>query len=117
NVSLGWIAIAGAMVIGASLDTVNDLYERSSPVARDRPIKGYLQLLQIVFWVVALILVIAALVNRSPLVLLTGLGAMTAVLMLVFKDTLLSLVASMQLASNDMLRIDDWIEMPSQNAD
>src|SRR5690606_9409944 len=68
-------------------------------------------------WVIGRILVVAALINKSPLVLLTGLGAMTAVLMLVFKDTLLSLVASLQLASNDMLRVGDWIEMPSQNAD
>ena len=55
--------------------------------------------------------------GKSPLVLLTGFGAMTAVLMLVFKDTLLSLVASLQLSSNDMLRVGDWIEMPSQNVD
>ena len=117
NVAFGWIAIAAALVLGGLLDAINDVYVRSSPTAADRPIKGYLQLLQIVIWVVALILVVAALVNRSPLVLLTGLGAMTAVLMLVFKDTLLSLVASLQLASNDMLRVGDWIEMPSQNAD
>ena len=117
NVSLAWIAIAATMVLGGALDAVNDIYVQSSPFAQDRPIKGYLQLLKIIFWVVALILVVAALVNRSPLVLLTGLGAMTAVLMLVFKDTLLSLVASVQLASNDMLRVGDWIEMPSQNTD
>lgn len=117
NVSLAWIAIAATMVLGGALDGVNDIYVQSSPYAQDRPIKGYLQLLKIIFWIVALILVVAALVNRSPLVLLTGLGAMTAVLMLVFKDTLLSLVASVQLASNDMLRVGDWIEMPSQNTD
>ena len=117
NVSLAWIAIAATMVLGGALDAVNDIYVQGSPYAQDRPIKGYLQLLKIIFWVVALILVVAALVNRSPLVLLTGLGAMTAVLMLVFKDTLLSLVASVQLASNDMLRVGDWIEMPSQNTD
>jgi len=117
NVALGWIAVAAAMVFGSLLDAVNDIYMRESPYAQDRPIKGYLQLLQIIIWVVALILVVAALINRSPLVLLTGLGAMTAVLLLVFKDTLLSLVASVQLASNDMLRVGDWIEMASQNAD
>jgi len=117
NVALAWMALAGTMVIGSALDAVNDMYVRSSPYARDRPIKGYLQLLKIAFWIVAVILMIAALINRSPLVLLTGLGAMTAVLLLVFKDTLLSLVASLQIASNDMLRVGDWIEMPSQNAD
>ena len=99
------------------LDALNEVYEAHSPHARERPIKGYLQLAKILAWVVAAILVVAALVNRSPVGLLTGLGAMTAVLMLVFKDTLLSLVASMQLASNDMLRVGDWIEMPSQGVD
>ena len=117
NVSMAWIAVAATLVLGGVIDALNDLYERHGQYARERPIKGYLQLLKIAIWVVAVILVIAALINRSPLVLLTGLGAMTAVLLLVFKDTLLSLVASMQIASNDMLRVGDWIEMPSQGAD
>ena len=117
NVAMAWIAIALALAFGRVLDALNDIYIAHSPHARERPIKGYLQLAKILVWVVALILVVAALINRNPVVLLTGLGAMTAVLMLVFKDTLLSLVASVQLASNDMLRVGDWIEMPSQNAD
>ena len=66
---------------------------------------------------VATILIVATLINRNPLILLSGLGAMAAVLMLIFQDTILSLVASLQLGSNDMVRIGDWIEMPSQNAD
>jgi miniconductance mechanosensitive channel len=117
NVALAWRAIAATLVVGGALDALNTIYERYSDSGRERPIKGYLQLLKIVFWIVAIILVVAALINRSPLVLLTGLGAMTAVLLLVFKDTLLSLVASLQIASNDMLRVGDWIEMPSQGAD
>ena len=117
NVALAWSAIAATLVVGGVLDAFNTLYERHGDNPRQRPIKGYLQLLKIVFWLVAVILVVAALINRSPLVLLTGLGAMTAVLLLVFKDTLLSLVASLQIASNDMLRVGDWIEMPSQGAD
>jgi miniconductance mechanosensitive channel len=117
NVAWAYIALTVALALGNLFDALNDLYEAHGERARDRPIKGYLQLLKIIIWIVALILVVAALVNRSPLVLLTGLGAMTAVLLLVFKDTLLSLVASVQLASNDMLRVGDWIEMPSQNAD
>ncbi len=64
-----------------------------------------------------LLLIVATVLDRSPLLLLSGLGAMSAVLMLVFKDTILSFVAGVQLASNDMLRVDDWIEMPSENAD
>ena len=117
NVALAWIALAVALAFGRVLDALNNVYVTNSPHARERPIKGYLQLAKILVWVVAAILMVAALINRSPVVLLTGLGAMTAVLLLVFKDTLLSLVASVQLASNDMLRVGDWIEMPSQHAD
>ena len=117
NVALAWSAIAATLVVGGVLDAFNTLYERHGDNARQRPIKGYLQLLKLIVYIIAAVLIIASLVNRSPLVLLTGLGAMTAVLMLVFKDTILSLVASVQRASNDMLRVEDWIEMPSQGAD
>ena len=64
-----------------------------------------------------MILIVATLINRNPLILLSGLGAMAAVLMLIFQDTILSVVAGVQLGTNDMVRIGDWIEMPSQNAD
>jgi miniconductance mechanosensitive channel len=75
------------------------------------------QLLQLVIYVLAAVLIISALIERSPLLLLSGLGAMTAVLLLIFKDTLMSLVAGIQLSSHDMLRVGDWIEMPQLNAD
>jgi len=117
NVALAYVALTVAMSIGNLLNALNDIYEQTSPNAVRRPIKGYLQLLKIGIFIVAAVLMVAALIGKSPLVLLTGLGAMTAVLMLVFKDTILSLVASVQLSSNDMLRVGDWIEMPSQNAD
>jgi miniconductance mechanosensitive channel len=117
NVARAYIALTLALMFGNLLDATNDIYEQTSPHAVRRPIKGYLQLVKIGIYIVATVLVVAALVGQSPLVLLTGLGAMTAVLLLVFKDTLLSLVASVQLSSNDMLRMGDWIEMPSQNAD
>lgn len=117
SVALAYVALTVAMAIGNLLDALNDIYEQHSRNAMRRPIKGYLQLVKIGIYVIAGVLVIASLVGKSPLVLLTGLGAMTAVLMLVFKDTILSLVASVQLSSNDMLRVGDWIEMPSQNAD
>lgn len=117
NVALAYVALTVALAIGNALDAVNDLYEARASQAQRRPIKGYVQLAKLLAWIVAAILMVAALANRSPLVLLTGLGAMTAVLMLVFKDTILSLVASVQLGSNDMLRVGDWIEMPTQGAD
>src|SRR3546814_426492 len=117
NVALAYVALTVAMAIGNLLNALNDIYVQTSPHAVQRPIKGYLQLVKIAIYIIAAVLIIASLVGKSPLVLLTGLGAMTAVLMLVFKDTILSLVASVQLSSNDMLRVGDWIEMPSQNAD
>src|SRR5574344_2803689 len=82
-----------------------------------RSIKSYVQLGKLLAWVVGLLLMVATVLDRSPLLLLSGLGAMSAVLMLVFKDTILSFVAGVQLASNDMLRVGAWIEMPKENAD
>ena len=87
------------------------------PAAKDRPIRGFLQLFKIFLYVMGAILIVAIVFNQSPLALLGGFGAMTAVLMLVFKDTILSVVASIQIASNDMIRIGDWVEMPKYGAD
>lgn len=81
------------------------------------PIKGFVQLAQIIIAVVLVILGIAILLEQSPFVLLGGLGALTAVLMLVFKDTILSLVASFQISSSNMVNLGDWIEMPKYGAD
>lgn len=80
-------------------------------------IKGYIQVARIIFWSFGVILVISVLMGKSPMLMLSGLGALSAVLLLVFKDTLLSVVASSQLNSNDMLRVGDWIEMPQTGAD
>src|SRR5690606_17365911 len=99
-----------------TLNIVNVIYCRR-PDAHLRPIKGYLQLAKLVMFIITTVLIIAVLIDRSPLILLSGLGAMAAVLMLVFQDTLLSLVASVQISSSDMVRVGDWIEMPNLNAD
>ena len=116
NVAAAYIVLTVALALSGLLSAINDVYQ-TKPDARSRPIKGYLQLLKIAVFVISAILIIAVLVERSPLLLLSGLGAMAAVLMLVFKDTILSLVASVQVQSNDMLRVGDWIEMPSFGAD
>ncbi|MXP42295.1 mechanosensitive ion channel [Altererythrobacter soli] len=116
NVVGAFIILTIALAISSGLSFVNDLYARR-PDAASRPIKGYIQVVKIVLFMAATILMIAVLMEESPLLLLSGLGAMAAVLMLVFRDTILSLVASVQLTSNDMLRVGDWIEMPSCNAD
>jgi len=116
NVCNALIVVFIAFAISGALNYVNELYARR-PEAKNRPIKGYVQVVKIAVYCGAVILAIATLMDRSPLLLLSGLGAMAAVLLLVFKDTILSLVASVQIASNDMLRVGDWIEMPSMSAD
>ncbi|QBX38489.1 mechanosensitive ion channel family protein [Brevundimonas sp. S30B] len=116
NVASAFMILTVVMALAALLDLANHIYSRR-PKAAARPIKGYLEVVKILLYAVATILIIATLIERSPLLLLSGLGALAAVLMLVFKDTILSLVASVQLNSNDMLRVGDWIEMPQLNAD
>ncbi|PJG48892.1 mechanosensitive ion channel domain-containing protein [Sphingobium sp. SJ10-10] len=111
-----FIILTMAVALSGFLALLNDLYQRR-PNAANRPIKGYVQLGKLLVYGGAAILIIAALMDQSPLLLLSGLGAMAAVLMLVFKDTILSLVASVQIGSNDMVRVGDWIEMPQFNAD
>ena len=116
NVTLAYMVLMGSLAASAALTTANSVYERL-PVAKERPLKGFLQVAKIVIFALAAVLMVAVLIDRSPVLLLSGLGAMTAVLILVFKDTILSLVASIQLTSLDMIRVGDWIEMPSCNAD
>ncbi len=116
NLSSAFIVLAFSLALSRALDLL-DLFYRKRPDAAERPIKGYLQLIKICVWTGAVFLMIAMLINRSPLILFSGLGAMAAVLILIFQDTILSVVAAMQISSNDMVRIGDWIEMPSQNAD
>jgi len=116
NVANAFIVLTIALALSGFLSMVNGLYERR-PDAKSKPIKGYIQVVKILIYALALILIIAALFDRSPLILLSGLGAMAAVLMLIFQDTILSLVASVQISSNDVIRVGDWVEMPQLNAD
>jgi miniconductance mechanosensitive channel len=116
NLAMGYMVLMITMAITAVLSAANTIY-RTTPSAKRRPIKGFVQLLQIAIWIIGGVLIIAAVLDRSPLVLLTGFGAMTAILLLVFKDTILSLVASVQLTAQDMVRVGDWIEMPQFGAD
>ncbi|MGX9718730.1 mechanosensitive ion channel family protein [Stenotrophomonas acidaminiphila] len=111
-----WAVLTVALAVSHALDAANDLYERR-PDARNKPIKGYLQVAKIVIFVVAGLSIVATLAGVDLRYLVTGLGAATAVLMLIFQDTILSLVASVQISGDGRVRIGDWIEMPSQNAD
>jgi len=116
NVCGATIVVVVAVAVSGIFSLFNTLYERR-PDAHQRPIKGYIQVLKIAIYAIALILCVAALLDRSPLILLSGLGAMAAVLILIFQDTLLSLVASVQISSNDIIRVGDWVELPQINAD
>ena len=116
NIAMGYVVLVSTMALTALLGAANTVYS-SLPVAKVRPLKGFVQLLQIVVWVIGGVLIVATLIDRSPIILLSGFGAMTAILLLVFKDTILSLVASVQLTAQDMVRVGDWIEMPQFGAD
>jgi miniconductance mechanosensitive channel len=100
----------------AFLDSVSERYSHF-PSSSERPIKSFLQIATIVLYVIALIAVISVLLERSPAYFLTGLSAMTALLIIIFRDSLLGFVASIQLAAYDMLRVGDWIEVPGYVAD
>ena len=116
NVAMGYMVLMSTLALTALLSAGNTIYS-ASPTAKNRPLKGFVQLVQIVVWVLGGIMIIAAVLDRSPLLLLSGFGAMTAILLLIFKDTILSLVASVQLTAQDMVRVGDWIEMPQFGAD
>lgn len=116
NVAMGYLVLMLTLGLTAMLGAAQTIYE-TLPVAKDRPLKGFVQLLQIVVWILGGVMIVAAVLDRSPLLLLSGFGAMTAILLLVFKDTILSLVASVQLTAQDMVRVGDWIEMPQFGAD
>ncbi len=83
----------------------------------EKPLASYFQLFRIVLYIIAFILSLSIILSKSPLYFLGAFGAMTAILLLIFKDTILGLVASVQISANDMIRIGDWVEMPKYNAD
>lgn len=119
NVAVAVTVLHVVRVLTGLLDALQEQHQRvrEAGEASGRSIKSYVQLGKLALTFLGGIVIVAALIDRSPLILLSGLGAMSAVLMLVFKDTLLSFTAGLQLASNDMLRVGDWIEMPQLGAD
>lgn len=116
HVALALVVLVSALTAGALLSAANDIYA-TSRIADGRPIKGYLQVVKIALYLIAAIVGISAIIGQNPLYMLSGLGALTAVLLIVFRDTILSLVASLQIASYDMMRVGDWIEVPQFGAD
>lgn len=116
KLAICYIIIVGLVFIQSLLNAFNDIYQ-TFEISKVRPIKGYIQVVNIIIITLGVILVISNLMGESPLILLSGIGALSAVLMLVFKDSLLGLVAGIQLTTNDMVRVGDWIEMQKYGAD
>src|SRR5690606_26169127 len=114
--AITYIIIVVLSLLGSLLNAVHDIYQ-TFEISKVQPSKGYIQVVKIIVYVLGIILVIANLIGENPLIILNGLGALSAVLLLVFQDSLLALVAGIQLTSNDMVRVGDWIEMPKYGAD
>ena len=100
-----------------SLLNILDIWYRSHSSTHDHSIKGGIQLIQLFAVIVTIIMIASILMNKSPVMLLSGLGAVLAVLILIFQDTILALVSGIQLSTNHMIRIGDWIVLPSENVD
>lgn len=101
--------------INASLNLLHEIYNRREAF-KDKPLKGFIQIIQVIVFFVGFIIIISILIGKSPTTLFAGLGASAAILMLVFKDTLLGFIAGIQLSANDMLRSGDWITMEKYGA-
>ena len=111
-----YIIFVSVLVLDSFLKAIQDVYQEFE-VSKKVPIKGIVQVLQIVVYFVGIIFFIALILNKSPFYLLSGLGALTAILLLVFKDVILGFVAGIQLAANKMVMHGDWVEMPKYGAD
>lgn len=116
RISYSYIVFMFLIAIDRFLDTVDDIY-RGYKMSKVRPIKGYLQVLKIIIYTVGIIAMIGILLDRSPWVLLGSIGAASAVLLLVFQNSILGFVAGIQLTSNNMVQLGDWIEMQKYGAD
>lgn len=120
NFATGAINIIIILIILATLDALlnsfTEIYQ-DFEIAKTKPIKGYIQIVKIVLYFIGAIVVVSILLGKSAAALLTGLGAMTAVLLFVFRDPILGFIGSIQLSANDMVRPGDWIAMQKHNAD
>ena len=111
-----YMIIVLMLVLDSVFNTIEDIYQEFQ-ASREVPIKGFIQVLKIVLYFLTVVFVISILLNKSPIYLLSGIGALTAVLMLIFRDAILGFVAGIQLAANKMVSNGDWIEMPEYGAD
>lgn len=111
-----WCLIFGLLILFSIMDICLQIMRNSASFGR-LPLRGIFQSLKLAASVLIGIMIISLLIGKSPLILLSGLGAMTAVLMLVFKDPIMGLVAGIQLSANNMISLGDWLEMPKYGAD
>lgn len=111
-----YMLIVMIWIINSILEAVEEIYQ-DYEMSKIKPIKGYIQIFKIFIYIIIIITITALILNQSPLKLFAGMGAFTAVLMLIFKDSILGFVGGIQLAANDMLRKGDWISMPKYGAD
>jgi miniconductance mechanosensitive channel len=116
RIVLSLIIIAVISSVNAFINSINEFYSNSN-LSKRLSIKSYLQILKLIINILGAIIFIASLIGKSPIYLLSGIGALTAVLMLIFKDTILSFISSIQITSNDLFKVGDWVEAPQFNAD
>ncbi len=111
-----YMIFTGMLVVDAFLNAMHDAY-LTLPISNERPIKGYIQSVKIFIYAFGIIFILSVILGKSPGTLLASLGAIAAILILVFKDTILGFVSGIQLSANKMVKPGDWITMPSKNAD
>ncbi|MFQ3235908.1 MAG: miniconductance mechanosensitive channel [Paraglaciecola sp.] len=116
KIALIYVIIAAVATNSALLNTAEDVYN-ASELAKRAPITGFIQVAKLFVIIVAVLLIISSLIGKSPILLLSGLGAVTAILLLIFRDTILGFVAGIQIAANRMVNTGDWIELPKYGAD
>ena len=116
RIAFSYIVIVILFTISKLLNAVEDICKNMEAL-KTKPIKGYFQVVKIISYIIGAIVIVSVIIERSPWLLLSGIGAATAVLLLIFQNSLLGLVASIQLSANNMVSLGDWIEMPKYGAD
>jgi miniconductance mechanosensitive channel len=116
RLSTAYLIFIAAVVMDAILEAITDAYQFLE-ISRDKPIKSYITVVKIMMYIIISVIVISILTNTSPWGILSGIGALTAILLVIFRDSLLGLVASVQISKNNLVSIGDWIEVPKYQAD
>jgi miniconductance mechanosensitive channel len=114
--SIGVIALSVVLLVQGVFNGIEEFY-KTTEYSKSFQIKSYIQVAKLIVWICGIVVIVSVLMGRSPTILISGIGAMTAVILLVFRDTILSFVASVQINSNNLFRVGDWIEVPQFGAD